>query len=309
MVVPIHLLPSAARELAKSSLHKKAPNGSLFNIPNTTGVGIGDGHIKVTVTQEHPQHAALPKSVNGIPVQIETRPPIIHHTVEGGVAFAGKNTLFGVVEDGSGQRYLLGCAHSFAYLNGGQVVINGQTVGQFTRSALTCGQTANHLDASIAQVSPGVNTSFDILGLGTPKGTATPSVGARSHMQGIAGGPRTGTITTINYDFNDTYPEFGGCSVQHKDLFETNNSGIPGDSGAANWNDSGYLMGIHFAGSSNGSIGLQCDVKYFPSDLGVNIPGAVTQQTGNISAPVSQQNVAPILLFGGAVALGLLMLK
>lgn len=311
MVVPIHLLPEQIQDQAKASLHKKAPNQNLFSIPNTTGVGIGDGHIKITVTAEHAQHAALPKSVGGVPVVIEQRPQISHHqsAIEGGLAFAGRNTLFGVVQGSDGQKYLLGCAHSFAYLNGGQVVIGGKTVGQFTRSALACGQTANHIDASIAAVSPGVQTSFDIIGLGTPKGVATPSVGANSHMQGIAGGPRTGKITTINYTFHDTYPEFNNCSVTHTGLFETNNSGIPGDSGAANWNDAGYIMGIHFAGSNNGSIGLQCDVKYFPTDLGVSIPG-VAQQTGNVAAtPQKQANLTPFLLLGGALLVGAVVLK
>ena len=308
MVVPIHLLPSQIQQTAKEALHKKAPNQNLFNIPNTTGVGIGDGHIKVTVTQEHLLHSTLPKSINGIPVQIEQRPPISHHVVQGGQAFAGRNTLFAVMQGNDGQRYLAGCAHSFAYLTGGQVVIGGQTVGQFTRSALSCGQTANHLDASIAKVLPGAQTSFDIIGLGTPKGIAAPAVGQKAHMQGIAGGARTGNITTINYDFHDTYPEFGGCSVNHIDLFETNNSGIPGDSGAAVWNDSGYVMGIHFAGSNNGSIGLQCNAKYFGPELGVTIPGGVTQQTGNVPLQ-TQTNIAPLLILGGAAVVGLMVLR
>lgn len=309
MVVPIHLLPKQIQDSAKAALHKKAPNSSLFNIPNTTGIGIGSGHIKVTVTQEHPQHSALPKAINGIPVVIEQRPPISHHAIQGGDAFAGKNTLFAVMQGSDGTQYLAGCAHSFAYLTGGQVVINGQTVGQFSKSALSCGQTANHLDASIAKVLPGVQTSFDIIGLGTPKGIVEPTVGAKAHMQGIASGARTGTVTTINYDFNDNYPEFGGCSVHHQDLFETNNSGIPGDSGAANWNDSGYIMGIHFAGSNNGSIGLQCNAKYFAPELGVSIPGglqpSIAQHTGN----VSNANVTPLILLGGALIAGMMLIK
>jgi hypothetical protein len=310
-LVPVHLLPHPVRESVKNALHEKAPRGNLFNIPNTTGVGIGDGHVKITVTQEHPLHGALPKEINGIPVVIETRPPITHQqiaNVEGGVAFAGRNTLFGVVVDSTGARFLMGCAHSFAYLTGGQVVIGGKTVGQFTRSALKCGDTNSHLDASIAAVSPGVSTSFDVVGLGTPKGIAEPVVGQGANMQGIAGGKKRGTITTTNYDYNDTYPEFNNCSVGHKDLFETNNSGIAGDSGSAVWNDQGYIMGIHFAGSANGSIGLQGNAKYFQSDLGVHLgvgaPQPVTLHTGSTAAPAL--NPTPFLL-GGAALLGLML--
>lgn len=308
MVVPVHLLPQSVRESVKSALHEKAPRGSLFNIPNTTGVGIGSGHIKITVTAEHQLHSALPREIGGVPVVVETRPPISHHQVEGGQAFAGRNTLFGVVVDGSGSRFLMGCAHSFAYLQGGQVVIGGKTVGQFTRSALQCGQTVNHLDASIAAVAPGVSTSFDVLGLGTPKGTAEPIVGQGASMQGAIGGKRRGTVTTINYDFADTYPEFNNCSVHHKDLFETSNSGVPGDSGAAVWNDGGYIMGIHFAGSNNGSIGLQGNVKYLSSDLGVHLGVGGVAPIALHTAPQATTNMSPLLIVGGIVVVGALAL-
>lgn len=310
MTVPIHLLPHPVREAAKAALHSKAPRGNLFNIPNTTGVGIGEGHVTVTVTAKHPLHNTLPTSINGVPVVVETRPPISHHAtpLEGGMPVIANDTMFSVVVDNSGARFLLGCAHSFAYLKNGAVVFNGQTVGQFTRSALSCGQTANHLDASIAAVSPGVTTSFDIVGLGTPKGTAEPVAGQFANMQGAKGGKRRGKITATNYDFADTYPEFNNCKVSHVGLFETENSGIAGDSGAPVWNDSGYIMGIHFAGSSNGSIGLQCDAAFLQSDLGVHLgvggTSPVTLQTGNTAVPSDNTG---LIVAAGALAVGLLL--
>jgi hypothetical protein len=309
LAIPIHLMPHPVREAAKAALHSKGPKGNLFNIPNTTGVGIGEGHVKVTVTAKHPLHQALPTSINGVPVVVEQRPPISHHAtaLEGGMPVIANDTMFSVVVDNSGQRFLLGCAHSFAYLKNGAVVFNGQTVGQFTRSALACGQTANHLDASIAAVSPGVTTSFDIVGLGTPKGAAEPVAGQFANMQGAKGGKRRGKITATNYDFADTYPEFNNCKVSHVGLFETENSGVAGDSGAPVWNDAGYVMGIHFAGSSNGSIGLQCDTAFLQSDLGVHLgvgapASSVTLHTASAPAP----DMTPLLL-GGAAALGLLL--
>jgi hypothetical protein len=305
-------MPKPLQDSAKAALHSKAPRANLFNIPNTTGVGIGEGHIKVTVSALHPQHQALPKEINGVPVVVETRPPISHHAtpLEGGMPVIANDTMFSVVVDNSGQRFLLGCAHSFAYLKNGAVVFNGQTVGQFTRSALSCGQTANHLDASIAAVAPGVTTSFDIIGLGTPKGAAEPVAGQFASMQGAKGGKKRGKITATNYDFADTYPEFNNCKVSHVGLFETENSGIPGDSGAAVWNDAGSVMGIHFAGSSNGSIGLQCDVAYLQPDLGVHLgvgsaaPSTI-HQTTNVGAPTPDMTTP--LLLGGAAVIGILL--
>ena len=54
-----------------------------------------------------------------------------------------RDTAFGILVDLSGNKFIVGATHSFAFLKAGIIVYKGQTVGQFTKTALTCGQTAN----------------------------------------------------------------------------------------------------------------------------------------------------------------------
>jgi hypothetical protein len=185
------------------------------------------------------------------------------------------DTAFAILTGAAtGSKYVVGAAHSFALLTGGAVTYNGQTIASFFKTGLVCGSTNNHLDASIGKIASGVQTSPSVLGLGVPKGFAAPVVGEKAHMQGAYGGARTGTVTTTNYSYKDDYGGEGNlgksCPVTHQDMFQVaNKSGIDGDSGAAVWNDAGFLTGLHFDGDSAGALGTNCKATYMTTELGV----------------------------------------
>ena len=305
----IHEAPFHIRELFKQHVNWYIPGHDVLNLPNVTGIGIGLDHVKVTISRGHPAHDVIPTELtNGIPVILEEQPERSHHArgggkgggrggggggscdaggalpaskvagpLQGGMPLVCGDTAFGILKGSrTGASFIVGAAHSFAYLQGGTVTYNGQTIGTFKQTALTCGSANNHLDASIASVAAGVQTTGTILGLGAPKGFAQPVVGTRAHMQGAYGGARTGTVTTINYSYKDDYGGEGNlgksCPVTHQDQFQVaNKSGIDGDSGAAVWNDAGFVTGLHFDGDSAGNLGTNCKAIYMTPELGITV--------------------------------------
>ncbi len=299
MLHPIHLLPRHIREAAKRSVIDRIPGHDLWSLPHITGIGIGEGHVKVTISKSHHLHNLIPSELpGGLNVVLEEQPTLRHHflrdrrsgksnnhaaTTEpigplmGGMPLIDEDTAFGILIDNQGKKFIVGAAHSFAYLRNGTIVYKGRAIGQFTRSALECGQTANHLDSSIGMVSDGVATSASILGLGIPKGFAEPVIGEHANMQGAYGGRRTGTVTNIDYTFIDDYGGEGNypwhCPVIHQDMFQVSNkSGIDGDSGAAVWNDACFLIGLHFDGLDDaGNLGTNCKATYLTPELGVHL--------------------------------------
>lgn len=324
-VPPIHLYPHYVREVAKQTVANFAPRRDIFNIPGILGIGIGHNHIKVTVTGRHPHQNILPSEVNGIPVVIEERDQPRHRarTKAGGGGGAAGGTLTGgsecpsgcattgIVVDPAGVKYILSCAHCFGKTNP-SVTFGGKVVGTYTRSALRCADTANHLDASIAQLSPGVVSDFNIKGLGAPTGLAQPAVGDTATIQGPFAGKVSGKITTVSYSFKDTYPEISGnCNVTHVNQFEANLGKI-GDSGAATWNQNNKLIGIDFDGDG---IEIFNNINYLQAELGVQFGalagGAVSSSTPNISAPITNSPLSSglgisqneILVGGGLLAL------
>jgi hypothetical protein len=291
-------MPHHIREAAKRAVVDRIPDRRLGAIPYVTGIGIGEGHVKVTITQPHYLHKFIPSELpGGLSVLLEEQPRHRRHArrkrgsgegachlfasqpagpLQGGMPLIDQDTAFGILVDLSGNKFIVGAAHSFAFLKAGTIVYKGQKVGQFTKTALTCGQTANHLDASIGKVAAGVVTSSSILGLGVPNGFAEPVIGEHANMQGAYGGRRTGIVTTINYTFKDDYGGEGNypktCPVTHQDMFQVKNkSGIDGDSGAAVWNDAGFLTGLHFDGlDAAGNLGTNCKATYLTPELGVH---------------------------------------
>lgn len=299
MLHPIHLMPNSIREAAKRAVIERIPRHDLCSLPYITGIGIGEGHVKVTITQSHQLHKLIPSELpGGLNVELEEQPTRRHHFLTnsrsgnfnswhstnqpigllmGGMPLIDQDTAFGILVDNQGKKFIVGAAHSFAYLKNGTIVYKGRTIGQFTRTALECGQTANHLDASIGKVTDGISTSPSILGLGIPKGFTEPVIGEHANMQGAYGDRRTGTVSTINYTFIDDYGGEGNyprnCPVIHEDMFQVRNkSGIDGDSGAAVWNDLGFLTGLHFDGlDADGNLGTNCKATYLTPELGVRL--------------------------------------
>jgi hypothetical protein len=91
---------------------------------------------------------------------------------------------------------------------------------------------STYLDFAGAKVSQDVQTSANIIVLGTPRGFEAPKVAMTIHSQGQNSGKVSQKVTTINYSFrNDTG---GNCSVNFKDFWI----------GGAFWNDTSNLVGI-----------------------------------------------------------------
>ena len=53
-------MPHHIREGAKRAVVDRIPDRRLVAIPYVTGIGIGEGHVKVTITQPHYLHKFIP---------------------------------------------------------------------------------------------------------------------------------------------------------------------------------------------------------------------------------------------------------
>jgi hypothetical protein len=76
----------------------------------------------------------------------------------------------------------------------------------------------------------------------------------------------SGKITTLSYDWSDSYPKLSSnCNVVHKNNVEAN-LGKTGDSRSCTWDENGKRIGIDFCGDG---IEQFCNINYLQSDLGV----------------------------------------
>ena len=270
------------RRAALDSIHR-ASGGSVWRLPEVLGIGVGENHVKVTVLKEHPSHSRIPSSIHGYPVVLEVRNRPRHHTcpgsgpgnlrggvVSGGVECPPGCSCTGIVSDATGS-FILSAAHCMGQVcwPGGNIPFGGKTVAVLERSALKCGSTVNHLDASIARLAPGVQSDRTILGLGTPSGLAQPVVGDTISIQGPFAGALSGTVTTINYEFQDIYDTLpGNCVVYHTNLFEVDFGGENGDSGSCGWNQNSKIVGLDMSG--DGNLEQFCNLNYLQAELGVS---------------------------------------
>lgn len=100
------------------------------------------------------------------------------------------------------------------------------------------------------------------------------------HQGGVTSGHVDSEVTQINFTTKgNTYMQ-GTCPVTFLDLFVTSRCGQSGDSGAAQWSDDGYLIGIVTFGSTpQGGTRGNCKA-YNPSVWRIPQLLGVTTQTG-----------------------------
>ena len=304
---PIHLMTKSSQDLAKSYLTGNGwgiPN--IWTIPGVNGVGIGEGFILVTVDHRDPLQDQIPSAL-GSDTSFEGLPVVIKETgefeplqqrggsqgggslVQGGVKISVSGeygTCTGVYVDSQQKKYACTSSHVFSKVGmGGNVSVGGQVVGKVAKDARKpCGkQNKVYLDIAAALLNQGVQSSFNIIGLGEPKGFEKATVGMAIHSNGQNSGKVDQKVTAINYSLvNDTG---GNCPVNFTDCWIGSVRSRPGESGSAFWNDKGNIVGICTTNNNQGSV--NCSMWYLPQVLGLNVAGAIGG--GQQQSPQRQQ--------------------
>jgi hypothetical protein len=166
-----------------------------------------------------------------------------------------------------GQKWAVCSSHVFTQnrgMTGSMVKVNNQVVGTVMKDGRHCGGTS-HLDAAGALLNQGVQTSPEVLGVGTPVGFAAATVGMNITTNGIHSGKTTQKVKMINMNImNDTG---GNCSTMFQDGWVGSVNSQAGDSGSAMMSDDKMLIGILTTNIGQGSYNLSA--KYMPMELGL----------------------------------------
>ncbi|HEY5746109.1 MAG TPA: hypothetical protein VIU12_08545 [Chryseolinea sp.] len=187
-----------------------------------------------------------------------------HVLARSGKAKKGDNIIYpGSFDGGKDPKDVIAKLHRFVpFINGGDFV--------------------NHADCAIAKPVKDRIADFvsEIKGLGVPSGTIAPKRGMKVVKVGRTTGKTTGEIVDVNFRPTITYEEPGVGVIGFKDQVLCTRYTKGGDSGSLVIDSkSGKAVGLHFAGSEEGSI-------FTPIDTVLNLLGVqlVTRSLGRQQA-------------------------
>jgi hypothetical protein len=127
----------------------------------------------------------------------------------------------------------------------------------------------NEVDCAIAE--PIVEASTEILGLGiSPKGSARVKVEEEVVKSGRTTGVTKGIVISDDATIRVGYDQ-GEALFVHQILIQGENFVRGGDSGSAVLNLDGYVVGLIFAGSQDGSLGIANHIYKVEEALGVKV--------------------------------------
>lgn len=131
----------------------------------------------------------------------------------------------------------------------------------------------NTVDAAIAKPLSKDLYTREILGIGIPKGMAVPKEGDRVIKSGRSSGVTEGIIidddATLFVNYGDKMAKF----VHQLIIVHPEGKQIvaPGDSGSALLREDGYVVGLVFAGSTDGKYMVANRIEYVAKALGIKI--------------------------------------
>jgi S1-C subfamily serine protease len=124
----------------------------------------------------------------------------------------------------------------------------------------------NEVDCAIAE--PTVEINNEILEIGKPKGSARVKEGEKVMKSGRTTGLTEGEVISESADVKVWYSK-GQALFVNQILVRTNVQG--GDSGSVLVNKDGYVVGLIFAGTEDGSIGIANHIYKVEEALGVKV--------------------------------------
>jgi hypothetical protein len=126
----------------------------------------------------------------------------------------------------------------------------------------------NEVDAAIAEAI--VEASPEILEIGIPKGSARVKVNEKVKKSGRTTGLTEGVVIDDDASLRVQYDQ-GEALFVHQIIFQGENVIRGGDSGSALMNQDNYVVGLCFAGSEDGSIGIANHIYKVEEALGVKV--------------------------------------
>jgi hypothetical protein len=222
-------------------------------------------------------------------VQVWGGPPVSHGLVSSGASIGdlsgNSGTMTLAVQDNStGNDLILSCSHVLARCGAGQVGDQVESpadpssdpqlnvVGSLVRfTEIDRHSPDNEVDAAVAKPNDGVNLSNDIPTIGTASGIRDLTlegdsvVGLQVQKFGAITGRQTGQIRNIHVSTSIVYRQLSGDpSVDFIELVQYDGVSQEGDSGAPvlDTADSPNVVGMHIAGSSDGTASLFTHVQF-----------------------------------------------
>jgi len=187
---------------------------------------------------------------------------------------------------------LLGCSHVLALCGNGKVGDEVESpadpsadpgpnvVGHLLRyTRIDPASSSNAVDAALATPVDGIQLSNDIPGIGTPIGIRDLTLEGDSvinrvnvQMAGVASKRQSGTIRNLHVSTRITYSQlWGDPSVRFVDLVQYDALSEEGDSGAAVLDGALQVVGMHIAGTQNGSASLFTHIQYVFDSMQVSL--------------------------------------
>jgi hypothetical protein len=126
----------------------------------------------------------------------------------------------------------------------------------------------NEVDCAIAE--PVVEINNEILEIGKPKGSARVKENEKVKKSGRTTGLTEGIVISDDATIRVSYDK-GEALFVHQILIQGENFVRGGDSGSALFNEDGYVVGLIFAGSQDGSLGIANHIYRVEEALGVKV--------------------------------------
>ncbi len=224
--------------------------------------------------------------------------PVSHGSVSAGASVgdlsgnSGTMTL-AVTDNSTGNPMILSCSHVLARCGLGQAGDQVESpadpssdprlnvVGKLVRfTEIDPHATDNEVDAAVAKPNSGVNLSNNIPTIGSPSSIrdltqeGDSAVGIQVQKFGAITGNQTGLIRNIHVSTSIVYRQLSGDpSVDFVELVQYDGVSQEGDSGAPvlDTADSPNLVGLHIAGSSDGTASLFTHIRFVFDALKVSL--------------------------------------
>lgn len=193
-----------------------------------------------------------------------------------GISISGKSplaaTICCVVKDHTDQRFVLTVRYILGTdANDGEVILQpGTADGGTDQDAIGVAYKSTQL-ATIIRLNEGVSTYCDIPDVGRIKGISEPRLGEQVRKYGRTTGLTLGTVGAIGVTIQIAFPD--GTRPVRCSLVRGASGPFsrPGDSGAPVVNARGELLGMSFAGNSDGSQSFFVPIKPILEELGVEL--------------------------------------
>jgi hypothetical protein len=149
--------------------------------------------------------------------------------------------------------------------------ISGQVYADLARAALS-----GRVDAAAVTIAGGVDVSYSIVGTGPVTGQCSAYPGEIVRKSGYGTGLTTGIVTSTDTTLRVDHGDALGVRVLREQIrvtalpLHTRFGGL-GDSGAALVNSDGRVVGLHVAGSHDGSTGFACPIADVLAELDVEV--------------------------------------